>query len=134
MLHDPERHEAPPGTMLAALFLHERFGDARWADCFRRTAARLWSQLLWSDDHGCHYWTQDMYGRRFTFLDGVHGFVATAGVLVRGRHLLPATEWAQWQSVIANTIEKTATREADQANWRPMLIGPNDRPHGLLMQ
>jgi hypothetical protein len=123
-----------PGTLLATLFLHERFGDERWAEAFRRTAARLWEQLLWSDEHGCHYWTQDMYGRHFSFLDGVHGFVATAGVLIRGRHLLSAGEWAQWERTIANTMEKTATREDGRANWRPMLIGPSERPQGLLMQ
>ena len=123
-----------PGTMLAALFLHERFGDARWADCFRRTAARLWSQLLWSDDPGCHHWAQDLYGRRFTFLDGVHGFVGTASVLIRGRHLLEAGEWADWERTIANTIEKTVLREGGLANWRPLLIDPIDRPQRLLMQ
>ncbi len=37
-----------PGTLLAALFLHERTGNARWADLFRQTAAKLRSQLLWS--------------------------------------------------------------------------------------
>ena len=42
-----------PGTMLAALFLHERKGDARWAQLFRATAQKLRSQLLWSDEHGC---------------------------------------------------------------------------------
>jgi hypothetical protein len=33
-----------PGTLLAALFLHERSGDPRWARLFRSTAARLWSR------------------------------------------------------------------------------------------
>lgn len=35
-----------PGTLLAALFLHQRTGDMRWAELFRATAAKLWSQLL----------------------------------------------------------------------------------------
>jgi len=30
-----------PGTMLAALFLHERTGDTRWAQLFRTTAQKL---------------------------------------------------------------------------------------------
>jgi len=77
-----------PGTLLAARFLHERDGRMRWADLFRRTAAQLWSELQWSEGHSCHYWTQDLYGQRSTFLDAAHGFAATASVLVHGRHLL----------------------------------------------
>lgn len=125
-----------PGTMLAALFLHQRFGahDARWAELFRRNAARLWSQLEWSDAHGCHYWTQDLYGRRCNYLDAVHGFVATAFVLSRGRHLLPAGEWDAWQRVIAATVTCSATRENGRANWRPWLIHEGSGPPPMLMQ
>jgi hypothetical protein len=125
-----------PGTMLAALFLHQRFGagDARWADLFRRSAARLWSQLLWSEEHGCHYWSQDLYGRTSTYLDAVHGFVGTAYVVSRGRQLLPATEWAAWQQVVATTVERSATREDGGANWRPWLIHPGSGPQPMLMQ
>src|SRR5436190_2022931 len=65
-----------PGTMLAALFLHERTGDARWARLFRMTAGKLRSQLLRSDEFACEYWSQDLYGHRSTYLDAVHGFVA----------------------------------------------------------
>ena len=123
-----------PGTLLAALFLHERSGggDARWADAFRATAAKLWSQLEWSAAHGCHYWTQDLYGRRSKYLDAVHGFVATASPLVRGRHLLPAGDWERWQRCIAQTVTRTATREGDCANWRALLDEPFE--HKKLMQ
>src|SRR5437016_1506391 len=77
-----------PGTLLAALFLYERTGKERWSDLFRLTARKLWSQLEWSPQHLCSYWTQDLYGRRSAYLDAVHGFVATAVPLIRGRHLL----------------------------------------------
>ncbi|MBS0320633.1 MAG: LanC-like protein [Proteobacteria bacterium] len=123
-----------PGTLLAALFLHERDGDARWADLFRQTAAKLWSQLLWSNEQECHYWTQDLYGIESTYLDAVHGFVATALPLVRGRHLLRASEWGAWRACIVNTIRKTATQHGDQANWPTQLIRPEDRPSRALMQ
>lgn len=63
-----------PGTLLAASMLHERSGDARWADLFVRIAAQLWSELQWSDEHGCHYWTQQMYGRMTTYLDATATF------------------------------------------------------------
>ena len=85
------------GTLLAALFLHERTGETRWADLYRATARKLWSQLLWSSEHECHYWTQDLYGRRSTYIDAVHGFVAGARVAADSRP--PSAERARMGSV-----------------------------------
>jgi hypothetical protein len=123
-----------PGTMLAALFLHERTGEERFAALFRTTARKLWSQLEWSDMHGCHYFTQDLYGQRSAFLDAVHGFVATASPLIRGRHLLASDEWTAWRACIENTVRRTATREGDRVNWRVFLDVPGARVPTLLMQ
>jgi hypothetical protein len=105
-----------PGTLLATLFLHERTGDTRWADLFRQTADQLWSQLLWSPEHGCHYWTQDLYGRRSTYLDAVHGFVATASPVIRGRRLLSEEAWEAWRGCIATTVIETAIRPTGPRN------------------
>ncbi len=116
-----------PGTLLAALFLHERDGGARWAELFRATAAKLWSQLEWSSEHACHFWTQDLYGQRSTYLDAVHGFVATALPLIRGRHLLGDADWSGWQRCIAETVTRTATWEGDQVNWRAFLDRPFEK-------
>lgn len=110
-----------PGTLLAALRMHQRTGEARWAALFQATARKLWSQLEWSKEHGCHYWTQNLYGQQATFLDAVHGFVATAVPLIQGRHLLPADEWAAWQQCVANTVRKTAEWEGGFVNWRARL-------------
>ena len=125
-----------PGTMLAALHLHERFGadDPRWAALFRRGAQRLWAQRLWSDAHGCHYWTQDMYGRCSSYIDAVHGFAGTAFVALRGAHLLPAPERAAWQDMIVDTVVRTATREDGRASWRAVLDTPPGQAPRMLMQ
>jgi Lanthionine synthetase C-like protein len=127
-----------PGTLLAALFLHQRdTADARWATLFRTTATKLWSQLKWSAEHECAYWTQDLYGRQSTYLDAVHGFVATASPLIRGRHLLDAQSWADWQRCIVNTVQRTATRDGENpsmANWRAWLDVPAGQTPRLLMQ
>jgi hypothetical protein len=122
-----------PGTLLAALFLHRRTGETRWADLFRETARKLWSELLWSNEYQCHYWTQDMYGEQSTYIDGVHGFVATALPLIHGRNLLDSQEWASWQHCITNTVERSATREGRLANWRAWLYPPEGGSH-MLMQ
>lgn len=121
-----------PGSLLAALFMHRATGDDAWADLFVRAARQLWGELAWSEEEQCHYWTQDLYGRRSTYLDAVHGFVATASPLIAGRHLLPEGEWRAWESCITNTVTRTAEWEGPLANWRAQLASPRGQP--LLMQ
>jgi len=123
-----------PGTLLAALFLHERSGGDAWAELFRATAATLWQQREWSEQHGCAYWTQELYGSRSTYLDAVHGLVAAAVPLIRGRHLLGEEEWDEWRRCIANTVRRTATVENGQANWRPQLFGTQREADKKLLQ
>jgi hypothetical protein len=123
-----------PGTMLAALFLYERTGEDRWAQHFRLTARRLWSQLQWSEEFACHYWTQDLYGKQSTYLDAVHGFVATAVPLIRGRALLEGAEWSAWLECIVNTISRAATRHGTEVNWRPYLLVREGESPRFLMQ
>ncbi|MEP7181163.1 MAG: LanC-like protein [Betaproteobacteria bacterium] len=121
-----------PGTLLAALFLHERTGGQRWSELFRLTADKLWAQLEWSPRHLCSFWTQDLYGRRSTYLDAVHGFVATALPLIRGRHLLKGERWSAWEQCIVNTVQRTADRLGAQANWRFELDRTSDAGKKLL--
>jgi hypothetical protein len=121
-----------PGTMLAALFLHERSGEARWADLFRETSRKLWTQLHWSKEYQCHYWKQDVLGKEGSCLDAVHGFVATASPLIRGRHLLEPKEWSDWKQCIDNTIQRSATREGALASWRVHLY--SEGPPRMQMQ
>jgi hypothetical protein len=123
-----------PGTLLAACFLFELTRNERWAALFRDTAAHLWNQLQWSDKHGCHFWTQDLYGNRVAYLDGVHGFVATASPLIRGRHLLDTASWSRWQEAITNTVRRTATWEDGKVNWRAQLDSTHTLNDHLLMQ
>jgi len=121
-----------PGTMLAALFLYERTGNAQWADLFRQTAANLWNQLEWSPKHQCAYWTQRFAGHQFTYFGAVHGFVATALPLIRGRDLLEPGEWDAWERCIVNTAQRTAQRVGAYANWRPHLDNTSDADKRLL--
>jgi hypothetical protein len=117
-----------PGTLLVALFMHQRTGQERFADLFRDTAAALWSQLEWSEAYGCHYWTQQLYGQVSTYMDAVHGFAGTALPLIHGRHLLSAADWARWQECIATSVRRSATLEGAQGtvsgrvNWIPWLV------------
>jgi hypothetical protein len=81
-----------------------------------------------------HYWTQDLYGRQSTYLDAVHGFAATASVLIRGRELLDAAQWKAWQECIVNTVTRTATCRDGQVNWRAFLLVPEGDNARYLMQ
>lgn len=123
-----------PGTLLAALFLYGQTREERWATLFRDSAQALWTQLSWSDEHRCAYWTQELYGRHSTYLDAVHGFVATAAVLVKGRELLDAAVWQEWQACIANTVRRTAVRAGEQVNWHPQLDGTERENAKKLLQ
>jgi Lanthionine synthetase C-like protein len=121
-----------PGTALAALFLHERTGEARWARLFRAAMARLREHLRWSEAERCHYWIQDLYGKQSTYLDAVHGFIATGFVLIRGRHLLD--DWQDWRGIIATTVERTVSRADELVNWRAFLEVPPGGSPRFLMQ
>jgi hypothetical protein len=123
-----------PGTLLAALFLHERTGNERWSTFFRLTAGKLWSQLEWSPRHRCSYWAQNLHGRRSTYLDAVHGFVATALPLIRGRHLLEDAQWAAWERCIVETVQRTVDRDGRYVNWRPELDSRPGYQQKMLMQ
>jgi hypothetical protein len=70
--------------------------------------------------------------RQSTYIDAVHGFVATAVPLIHGRHLLDKADWDAWQFCIENTVLRTATWEEQQVNWRAVLTPPPTKP--LLMQ
>ena len=80
-----------PGTMHAALTMHEWTGEARWAALFRADAAALWRALLPIDEAPCRMWTQDLWGRKQKMTGAGHGFAGNASALIRGR-ALPAGE------------------------------------------
>lgn len=113
-----------PGTLLAALFMYRRTAEPSWARLYQDTARALWSQLEWSEEVGCQYWTQDLYGQRSDYIDAVHGFVAAASPLIQGRDLLEPAEWASWQRCIENTVARTAEWEGNLVNWRAWLSTP----------
>ena len=114
-----------PGTMLAALFLHQRTDEPRWAGHYIATARKLWSQLEWSPEFRCHYWSQRLGRYRCTYLGGVHGFAATAAVIIKGRHLFGASEWDAWERCIVGTMRATTQREGNRLAWLPFLYPEN---------
>ncbi len=123
-----------PGTMTAALWLHELTGEAVWAEKFRRDAGALWDRLQYVEEAGCHLWVQHLYGHVAPFLGAVHGFAGNAFAIVRGWSLLSPAEQSRWEERLAHSLRATAILEDGKANW-PQSIGRH-RPgrRSLLVQ
>lgn len=112
-----------PGTMLAALFMHEFTAESRWKELYARNVAHILSEMVKVSGPDCHTWTQDLYGQTSLYLGAVHGFAANVFAIVRGRALLDPETVTLVASLAADTLKKTATVEGDFANWPPDVRG-----------
>lgn len=121
------------GAMLAALDLQARTGDERWTALYRQHAEALWTSWDYADHAGCWVWTQDIYGVRARRLGALHGFLANATALIKGRHLLAADRCDEALRRIWETVTATAQIEGSQVNW-PNSLEPEAQPHDLLLQ
>jgi hypothetical protein len=122
-----------PGTMHAALAMHEITGEPRWAELFRAGAQSLAASCERLPGTDCHLWTQDLHGQKQSFIGAAHGFAGNASALIRGRALLPVDEVEQWADRILQTLDATARRNRCFANWPAVLPRPGTtRPQFLL--
>ncbi len=106
-----------PGTMIAALFLHEATADERWAELFRDSAAALWSTWRRDEPLDVWLWQQDMYGQRTRYLGAGHGWVGNLYPLWRGRALLTDEQRAQLTDRTLQGLSRLAEIEGPFANW-----------------
>jgi hypothetical protein len=106
-----------PGTMLAAQVMHERTGDAAWAEAWLDSAERLWA--AWDGE----LWRQDLYGRRRYILGSGHGFAGNVYVLARG-DLLDDRRRAELERRAVVVIEKHAQRSDGVVQWPPTVYRP----------
>jgi len=102
-----------PGTMVAAAVMLERTGEARWAELWRASAARLWEQ--WDG-----VWTQDLYGARRRFLGPAHGFAGNVLALAQRPAELPF----ELAPRVVAVVREQAVVEDDRANWPPIAGEP----------
>jgi Lanthionine synthetase C-like protein len=119
-----------PGTMLVARSLYESTGDVRWSDAWSRSADLLWSRWLPSDEHGCHLWTQLLYGRVCQYVGPGHGFAGNVLALSMDGGLLPAERRAELERRAVEAARALAVRDGDLANWRPVTSQPMEVPVG----
>ena len=112
------------GTMLPALFLFERTGDARWRELYLRNAEHLFETLAHYDDFDVWMWTQRLYGEDVRLLGAGHGFAGNAFALLRGAELLSADQRAVLVECTLHTLQSVALHSGDLVNWLPHVGRP----------
>ena len=110
------------GSMRAALFMHERSGEARWARLYLRLFDALWDRWNYDDVRGCFLWSIDLYGARDDHLGALHGLPGIAACMLRGRALLSEDRCAELERRVLAAMTLTARREGEYANW-PLVAG-----------
>ena len=118
------------GSMVAALLMHERTHEPRWAGRFVAHFDALWDRWTRADELGCWVWTDELYGVTETRLGALHGFVANAYAIVRGALLLPAARRDEAFDRIRQTLQRTALHDGGCANW-PHNVGASNRPEPM---
>jgi hypothetical protein len=119
-----------PGTMLVARSLYESTGDVRWAEAWSRSADVLWSRWLPSDEHGCHLWTQLLYGQVCQYVGPGHGFAGNVLALSLDCGLLPSERRAELERRTVQTATALAVRDGDLANWLALTSHPLEQSSG----
>jgi hypothetical protein len=114
-----------PGTMLAALFMSEITGEARWREVFRAQARRLLAELR-ETKYG-PLWVQELYGSVGAYLGPVHGFAGHMLPLLHGWKWLEEAERERIASAIERTLALTAFESEEGVNW-PALAATRERP------
>jgi hypothetical protein len=117
--HHPTRELmwGAPGTMHAALSMHEWTREPRWAALYRAGVRSLATSL---EGHGAaQLWTQQIWGYRLVMLGAAHGYAGNAGAIVRGLDLLEPAERDAWIDRIVTTTLATAMRDGPLVNWLP---------------
>ena len=124
-----------PGTMLVARSMLEATGDDRWAEAWSQSAEVLWSRWLPSGEHGCHLWTQRLYGQARRYVGPAHGFAGNVLALSLDRGLLGAERRVELERRAVETATALAVRGDGLANWPPLDAEPLDhRSWGIRTQ
>jgi hypothetical protein len=103
-----------PGTILAALAMHEWTGEARWLEAAHESATALRSRR--NDDH---VWRQD---------DDYHGLGTLHGAAGNTLALLRLAPDEQLAAETAAVLARYAVREGGLANWPGSVERPLARP------
>ena len=106
-----------PGTMLAALAMLERTGEARWRVLLEEASADLWGRWRLGSD-GCWLWTQRINGGEAEYIGAAHGLVGNVRALELVSRRLGA-ETSVLRERAKATIATLAFGEDGLVNWSP---------------
>ncbi|HEY0251895.1 MAG TPA: LanC-like protein [Kofleriaceae bacterium] len=121
-----------PGTMLPALSLYERTGEARWRDLYVRCAEHLIRTLEYHADFDVWMWTQQLYGEHVRLLGAAHGFAGNMYALLRGAELLAQQEMIRERAT--HTLRSVALGYGEYRNWLPHVGTPRSGRDKILLQ
>lgn len=107
-----------PGTMLAALFMHEATGETRWRELFDADASALMDRWERVEKVGCSLWTQDLYGEIVDQIGAGHGMAGNAFSIFRGGPNPTA------KALAAEALHATAIERDGLANWPQYALAP----------
>ena len=113
------------GTMIALTHLHRWLpDDPRWSNAFAVQAKRLVDELQEHEEHG-YFWEHEICDRKIHFLGPIHGNSGNSLALIKGNHLLEASDYdLLCEKIIIGTV-KTAITDSNYANW-PGVAGHNE--------
>lgn len=117
-----------PGTMLAALFIHEATGEARWRELFDADASALMERWQHIEKIGCSLWTQNLYGELVDQLGAGHGMAGNTYSILRGGPNDAA------KLLAAEALRVTAIERDGLANWPQYAVTPRRGRTELLVQ
>jgi lantibiotic modifying enzyme len=116
-----------PGTLHAAVAMHESTGGDRWRRAWQESADVLWSRR---GDDGL--WVQRLYGRETKGLSASHGLVGNVRALTRGGELLTREKRRMLVRDTNAILAQTALREGKRANWPHRVWPALYYPDGLI--
>ena len=108
------------GTMIALTHLQRWLpSDSRWRQAYLVQAQRLFDELHEHDKFG-FLWNHDVYDKQVFFLGPVHGNSGNSLSLIKGKHLLQASDYSTFCEKVMISTVKTALTDEDYANWPPI--------------
>lgn len=121
-LHNPVREQlwGSSGSVLAAIAMAERTGEAGWGDLVQRAVHALWDEMEPIEDAGGAWgWVQQLYGRVETLTGAGHGFVGNVYPAVRGAAFVAPELRDAFAARALVFLQATALRDGECANWWP---------------
>jgi hypothetical protein len=110
--------------MIVAQAMLAATGERRWADAWLAGAEELWSRWLPSDEHGCHIWTQHLFGEVVQYVGAAHGLAGNVLALSLDGGLLDAGRRRELERRAVTAATALAIRDGDLATWPPVAGGP----------